>query len=332
MPKLTLTDIANFSNAAISTINANHAAVETAMEKTLSRDGTTPNTMEADLDMNSNQILNLPEPTTGSEPATKTYVDDTIEEALPSFILAGAEPNATLYNEGSLWVHIPVGDVYQLISGVWTDQNYNLKGPIGSIEGFVIGSDVQAWSANLDAWSLLATSSKLNSSSVSAFGLTLVDDADASTARTTLGLSSLATASTANGVEISGGNAQMTSNQRTREIVFVIDGGGAAITTGVKGFIPIDFNCTINQVTLLADQTGSIVIDVWKDTYANFPPTDADTITASAVPTISAATKSQNSTLTGWTTAITAGDILGFNVDSVTSITKATIVLKVTVT
>ena len=58
--------------------------------------------------------------------------------------------------------------------------------------------------------------------------------------------------------------------------------------------------------------SGSIVIDVWKDTYANFPPTVADTITASAKPTLSSATKSDDTTLTGWTTAVTAGDVFGF--------------------
>lgn len=116
----------------------------------------------------------------------------------------------------------------------------------------------------------------------------------------------------------------------TSSINFIIDGGGSAITTGIKGDVEIPFACTINQVTMLADQSGSIVVDIWKDTYANFPPTDADSITASAVPTISTATKSQDATLTGWTTSITAGDILRFNVDSVTSITRVTVALKVT--
>ena len=80
---------------------------------------------------------------------------------------------------------------------------------------------------------------------------------------------------------------------------------------------------------MLADQSGSAVVDIWKDSYANYPPTDADTITAAAVPTISAATKSQDSTLTGWTTSITAGDILGFNVDSAATIERLTLILKV---
>lgn len=115
-------------------------------------------------------------------------------------------------------------------------------------------------------------------------------------------------------------------------ITFVIDGGGSTITTGVKGFLEIPFNCTINRATLLADVSGSIVVNVWKDTYANFPPTVADKITASAPPTISATTKAQDSTLTGWTTSITAGDILAFNVDSATTITKVTLSLKVTKT
>jgi len=115
-------------------------------------------------------------------------------------------------------------------------------------------------------------------------------------------------------------------------LTFIIDGGGSAITTGQKGHLEIPFACTITQATLLADQSGSIVIDIWKDTYANFPPTVADTITASAKPTLSSAQKSQDSTLTGWTTAIAAGDILAFNVDSCTTCERVTLSLKCTKT
>jgi len=114
-----------------------------------------------------------------------------------------------------------------------------------------------------------------------------------------------------------------------RDLTFIIDGGGSAITTGQKGHLEIPFKCEIQQVTLLADQSGSIVIDIWKDTYANFPPTVADTITASAKPTLSSAQKYQNSTLTGWTKTINAGDILAFNVDSASTLTRVTISLKV---
>lgn len=110
---------------------------------------------------------------------------------------------------------------------------------------------------------------------------------------------------------------------------FVIDGGGSAITTGIKGDLVVDFACTITAVTTLADQSGSIVVDIWKDTYTNFPPIVGDSITASAKPTLSAATKSQDTTLTGWTTSVVAGDVLRFNVDSITSCTRVTVALKV---
>lgn len=115
-------------------------------------------------------------------------------------------------------------------------------------------------------------------------------------------------------------------------ITFIIDGGGEAITTGEKGHLRIPFACTINRVTMLADRTGSIVVDIWKDTYANFPPTDdPDSITHETPPTISNQ-KSEDSTLAGWTIAIAAGDILAFNVDSCTTIKRVTISLKVTKT
>lgn len=126
-----------------------------------------------------------------------------------------------------------------------------------------------------------------------------------------------------------GSNPISAANIVKSNIQFLIDGGGAEITTGVKGYIQIPFDCTIEEVRLLADQSGSIQVDIWKDTYANYPPTDADSITASAVPAISGATKSEDTSLTGWTTTINEGDVLGFNVDSITTIEKCTVVLKV---
>lgn len=108
------------------------------------------------------------------------------------------------------------------------------------------------------------------------------------------------------------------------------DGGGSTLTTGIKLDVEVPFACTLTAVRLAADQSGSIVIDVWKDTYANYPPTDADSITAAAPPTISTAVKSEDVTLTGWTTTVTAGDWLRFNIDSVTSITRCTLSFRYT--
>jgi len=110
------------------------------------------------------------------------------------------------------------------------------------------------------------------------------------------------------------------------DIEFVISGGSGAITTGQKGYLPIDFSCTIKQARLISDQSGSIVIDVWKK--AGAVPTVSDTIDASALPTLSSAQLSTDTTLTGWTTSVTAGDIFGFNVNSATTVTQVTLALQ----
>jgi len=114
-------------------------------------------------------------------------------------------------------------------------------------------------------------------------------------------------------------------------IEFVVDGGETTIAAGQKGHLRLpNWAGTIVSVALLADQSGSIVVDIWKDTITNFPPTDADSITASAPPTISSAQHSLDATLTGWTKTFVAGDILAFNVDSCTTIQRVTVVLFVT--
>jgi len=115
---------------------------------------------------------------------------------------------------------------------------------------------------------------------------------------------------------------------KTFGINFIIDGGGSEITAGIKGDIEMPFAATITSVRLLADQSGSIVVDIWEDTYASFPPTDADSSTAAAPPTIAGAVKSEDQTLTDWDVTLAAGDILRFNVDSCTTITKCTLSIR----
>lgn len=115
------------------------------------------------------------------------------------------------------------------------------------------------------------------------------------------------------------------------DVGITIDGGGSAITTGLKGFRSLLHSGTITKVRLLADQVGNVVVDIWKDTFANFPPTAADSITDANKPTLTAAQKYEDTTLTGWITAVTAGDVLAFNIDSAATITRLTVELEITV-
>lgn len=86
MTKLTLQNLESLENqaSAISTINENNTAIVAALEKTLSRDGTAPNTMTSNLDMNSYRILNLPYPTSNNEPVRKVDAEELILDVLNS--------------------------------------------------------------------------------------------------------------------------------------------------------------------------------------------------------------------------------------------------------
>lgn len=92
--------------------------------------------------------------------------------------------------------------------------------------------------------------------------------------------------------------------------------------------VVVPFDCAITGVRMLADAAGDAVVDIWKDVLANFPPTDADSITAAAPPTLSSADDSEDTTLTGWTTSLSQGDILRFNVDSAATLTQLTVALQ----
>ena len=127
-------------------------------------------------------------------------------------------------------------------------------------------------------------------------------------------------------------NALLDNSVKKRSIQFVSDGGGSVLTTGVKSYVTVPYDCTVQSWTILAENSGSVVVDVWKDTYANYPPTVADTIAGTEKPTISSGIKNQDNSLITWTTALSQGDVLGFNIDSVTDITKISLSIDVEVT
>ncbi len=91
--------------------------------------------------------------------------------------------------------------------------------------------------------------------------------------------------------------------------------------------------CTIAEAALFAPhESGSAVVDVWKTPKGSFPASIANSICASDLPTLSSAQEESDTTLTGWTTTINAGDTLTFDIVSVTSLTNLTVALKVKTT
>lgn len=69
MAKLILDDVQS-NYASLATLNDNFAKIEQAIENTLSRDGSVPNQMNVELDMNGRRIINLPSATAPTEPVT----------------------------------------------------------------------------------------------------------------------------------------------------------------------------------------------------------------------------------------------------------------------
>lgn len=116
---------------------------------------------------------------------------------------------------------------------------------------------------------------------------------------------------------------------REAAIEAVLDGGGAPLTDGTVVYIEVPWDCTIVSFTVLADQSGSITVEVHSDTYANFPPTTADDISNGGL-ALSTAVKGQDETLTSWTTSLSKGDVIAFYVDGLaTNIERVTCSLKV---
>ena|GEM_PF-2145690 len=142
------------------------------------------------------------------------------------------------------------------------------------------------------------------------------------------------TQGTDQGLDIGGSypsTAQQLYNSRIRTIAVVMDNGDYPLVAGKIVRVKVDYPCTIQSSELVADQSGSAVVDIWKKAYASLPATIADTITASAKPTLSAALKYQDATLTGWTKTIAAGEYLYFKLDSSSTIMALTVSLKVLV-
>jgi len=105
-------------------------------------------------------------------------------------------------------------------------------------------------------------------------------------------------------------------------------GNGGSISLGSKGYVSIPYAATITQWSLITSTTASMVIDVRRASYANFPTTTS--IAGTDLPTLTNQTKNLSTALTGWTTSIATNDILEFVVNSNSGIAFATLNLRLT--
>lgn len=159
MAKLNLSDVVNITGqetSAINTLNNNFAAIETAMENTLSRDGTTPNTLSADLDMNTNDILNVNNIdvitiTVDGVPLTnEVYSTGPTGPQGPQGIPGESSPPASTTEAGIL----EISELSEALAGTPTGKaitNDVLKSiidiisPVGTVQGFLRNTAPTGW-------------------------------------------------------------------------------------------------------------------------------------------------------------------------------------------
>ena len=140
MAKLTLTDV-SAGYLSVATYNANNVLLEAALENTLSRDGTSPNTMSANLDLNSNKAVNLTDGTNAQDAVTKAQLDASVATPEGTAVKStGVTDGYVLTADGanaSAWEAIPV-QVHEGTAIIST----------GVTDGFVLTAD----GANAGAW------------------------------------------------------------------------------------------------------------------------------------------------------------------------------------
>lgn len=108
------------------------------------------------------------------------------------------------------------------------------------------------------------------------------------------------------------------------DVELIIDGGGSPVTTGNKGWLHVPFSATIFAWRILADQSGSIVVDILRANNG-FPVTSM--VGAGNKPTLTSQQIAEAAP-SGWTSvAVAPDDWIAFNVTSAATVTRVTVVL-----
>lgn len=97
---------------------------------------------------------------------------------------------------------------------------------------------------------------------------------------------------------------------------------------GIRAPTVVPSDCTITEGWILADAAGNATVDIWMSDFAGYPPNVGDSITGAAPLTLTGSIKNLDIALTGWTTALSEGDILVPYVSGVTIITRLAVFLK----
>jgi len=114
------------------------------------------------------------------------------------------------------------------------------------------------------------------------------------------------------------------------DIAFTATSGNLTVNVNTANLVGVNFTNYVGTITgwnIVSDISGSCVIDVWK--AAGVVPTVANTIAGTEKPTLSSQQLNSDNALTTWTTAVTAGDVIGFNLDSASTLTSVNLIITI---
>lgn len=112
-----------------------------------------------------------------------------------------------------------------------------------------------------------------------------------------------------------------------RAIGYTFDGGSSALDSGVTKYLTVPFACTISAWNLTVD-AGTATVKIWKTGTGTNIPAVANSISSNGL-SISSGTAIHSTDVSDFTTtAVTANDMIGFNLFAVSSATYANIILE----
>ena len=128
MAKIVLNDVGNFNSTGLATLNNNWDLIAAALETFLSRDGTSPNSMTSDIDLNDNDLLNV-----GSvDCETLTLNGEVFDGTAPTWVVGSGAPSSGTGDNGDMYLDGSSGDIYgPKASGAWPASAYTITGATG---------------------------------------------------------------------------------------------------------------------------------------------------------------------------------------------------------
>jgi hypothetical protein len=121
------------------------------------------------------------------------------------------------------------------------------------------------------------------------------------------------------------------TNLKKGGVEIQFDNGSVTLVTGLNGIAEIPYSGEITAVRVYSTTSGTVQIDVWKnDITTSVNATNADSICGGDEPALSGAVRASVADLSNWNTTISAGDVLHFNIDSVSTVSKVTLFLAIT--